>query len=144
MEDISALIPAGLREADELLTRYGRWAMRRHSKRRCASAEGMYRIPPNDDDRQPREVLLPLLDALAVQRALYRVPDLQRVVLAILYVPQRRPPQALLRIMRIPPRLSCDRHITGLRCFWNLYRMAERAIESAPPDAGSATRQPQG
>ena len=121
--NIAADIPAELRGADDLLTRYGRWAMHRHKKQRCASAEGMYRIPPNDDDRQPREVLLANFDAMTVQRALARVPDRERIVLAVLYVPQRLPPQAQLRILRIPPKLARERHLHGLRMFSNLHRV---------------------
>lgn len=126
--NIAADLPRDLWEADELLTKYGRWAMHRHKKQRCASAEGMYRIPPNDDDRQPREVKLKDFDAMTVQRALARVPDRERIVLAVLYVPQRLPPQAQFRMLRIPPKLARDRHLLGLRMFDNLFRvMSARA-----------------
>lgn len=122
-ENISADIPGNLAEADELLTRYGRWAMTRAGRERCGSAESMYRPPQNDDDRQPKADRLDMLDALNVQRALARVPDQQRVVLSVLYVPRRLPAEAQLRLLRIPPRLSRDRHLTGLRMFWNIYRL---------------------
>lgn len=139
-EDISAPIPDALRDADELLTRYGRWAMLRHGRRRCGSAEGRYAIPPNDDDRTPREVIMPMLDALAVQRALSRVPDLQRIVLSVLYIPHRIPSHRQLQMLRIPPRLSRDRHITGLRMFANLHRVLTGVsvcgIESRALNAG--------
>lgn len=123
--NIAADLPLELWQADELLSRYGRWAMHRHKKQRCVSAEGMFRAPPNDDDRQPREVMLRDFDALAVQRALARVPDRERIVLAVLYVPQRLPPQAQFRILRIPPKLARDRHLVGLRMFNNLYRVVK-------------------
>ena len=128
--NIAADIPAELRGADDLLTRYGRWAMHRHKKQRCASAEWMYRIPPNEDDRLPREVMLKDFDALAVQRALARVPDRERIVLAVLYVPQRLPAHVILQRMRIPARLSRERHLHGLRMFNNLHRV----LASAAPE----------
>lgn len=118
-ENFAADIPLGLREADELLTRYGQWARDRMHRRRCGSAEGRYRAPANDDDRQPREVLQPDFEALRCQRALARVPELERVVLAVLYVPQRIPVEVRLRWLRIPPRLCRERHLRGLRMFHN-------------------------
>ena len=121
--NIAADIPPSLADADELLRRYGRWAMHRHRKHRCASAEGQYHAPPNDDDRQPREQLMLNVDALACQRALARVPNLQRLVLAILYVPNRLPAEAQLRMLRIPPRLSQERHLSGLRIFEHVHKL---------------------
>jgi hypothetical protein len=132
-QPIAAEIPHDLQDADEALHRYGRWAMHRHRKQRCASAEGHYRIPPNDDNRQPREILLADFDAMTVQRAIARVPELERLVLTVLYIPQRLPPQAQLRILRIPPRLSVERHARGLRIFDNIHRAL---VHSRPPDAG--------
>lgn len=122
-ENLSADIPAELREADELLTRYGRWACDRRHRRRCGSAEGRYRAPANDDDRQPRELLQPDFEALQCQRALARVPDLERVVLTVLYVPQRVPVELQLRLLRVPPRLCRERQLRGLRMFWTQWRL---------------------
>lgn len=119
MLNIAADIPASLRDADETLTRYGRWAMARQTRRTCGSAEGRYKSAPNDDDRQPRENIMPQLDALAAQRALSRVPEMYRIVLAVLYIPQRLPPMAQFRILHIPPRLSQERHLVGLTIFKN-------------------------
>ena len=121
-------IPPRLQRADEVLHAYGRWAMDRFRKQRCASAEGMYRIPPGDADREPREILLPTPEAMEVHRALIRVPDLQRTVLHILYVPKRLPPEAQLRMLRIPARLCQQRHLDGLRMFDNLWRI----VHSSP------------
>lgn len=120
-------IPQRLREADEVLHAYGRWAMDRYRKQRCASAEGMYRIPPGDDDREPREALMPTPDALVAHRALIRVPDLQRTVLHILYVPKRLPPEAQLRMLRIPAKLCQQRHMDGLAMFDNIWRIMQTA-----------------
>lgn len=121
---IACDIPMALREADEILTRYGRWAFDRSTDRRCGSAEGAYRAPQDDEDRKPRESLMATHDALAAQRALQRVPDRERIVLNVLYIPKRLPPEAQLRILRIPPALSRERHLNGLRMFANLYSLA--------------------
>lgn len=123
LENLSAEVPHDLLDADKLLTLYGRWAMHRHPKRRCGSAEGNFRAPQNDDDRTPREPLLSTPSAMLCQRALARVPDRERVVLAILYVPQRLPVEAQLRILHIPPRLCRERHALGLRMFANAHRV---------------------
>jgi hypothetical protein len=58
-------------------------------------------------------------DALICQRALARVSDAERVVLAVLYVPRRITAEQQLRMLRIPPRISRDRHLCGLRQFAN-------------------------
>jgi len=42
---------------------------------------GNYRIPPNDDDRHPREILLPEPDVVAINRGLLAVPERERQVL---------------------------------------------------------------
>ena len=123
LENLCSEIPESLKEADELLRFYGRWAMTRRRIETCGSAEGNYRSPPRDEDRRaPREVLMTTDDAMAVQRALARVPDTNRLVLAILYIPKRQPVEAQLRMARIPPRLSRERHIDGLRMFGNIHK----------------------
>jgi len=120
-QNLSAEIPQSLQAADERLTRYGRWAMERLRRQRCGSAEGKYRSFQDDEDRAPREVLLHIDEAMACQRALARVPELERKVLTILYVPQRLPIEAQLRLAHIPPRLCQERHLRGLRMFDNLF-----------------------
>ncbi len=117
-------LPVDLREADERLTRYGRWAMDRLRRHTCGSAEGRYRSFQDDEDRAPREVLQHIDEALACQRALAKVPEQERKVLTILYVPQRLPIEAQLRMAHIPPRLCQERHLRGLRMFENLYKKA--------------------
>lgn len=124
----AAEIPADLADSDEALTRYGRWASDRGSRnRRCGSAEGRYRSTgweAVERRRAPPPLAMPPDQAMLVQRALARVPDLQRVVLAIIYIPHRLPPEAQLRLLRIPPALSVERHLRGLRMFDNLRRVA--------------------
>jgi hypothetical protein len=115
-------LPVDLRDADERLTRYGRWAMERHRRHSCGSAEGRYRSFQDDEDRIPAEVLQHIDEALACQRALARVPEQERKVLSILYIPQRLPIEAQLRFAHIPPRLCQERHLRGLRMFQNLYK----------------------
>ena len=132
--NLSADIPERLRDADELLTRYGRWAMYREARRRCGSAEGHYKPPPNDDDRKPREQIMNLQTAMDCQRALARVPDVERTALTILYIPQHFngrlvPVEMQCRLLRLPPRLMQDRHLRGLTMFNNLLRV----IQSCAP-----------
>lgn len=121
--NLTADIPPTLQEADERLTRYGRWAMDRQRRRTCGSAEGRYRSTQDDQDRAPKEVLLHIDEALACQRALARVPELERKVLAILYVPQQhRSIELQLRLARISARSCQERHLRGLRMFDNLFK----------------------
>lgn len=132
--NLSADIPLSLRDADDLLMRYGRWAMYRKVRRSCGSAEGHYKAPANDDDRKPREQIMSQQEALDCQRALARVPDVERVALTILYIPQHVngrlvPAVVQCRLLRLPPRLMQERHLRGLRMFDNLLKV----IHSAPP-----------
>ena len=125
---VTADIPSELIAADVALHKYGRWAMDRRRVLRCGSAEGRYRAPQNDDDRTPREMLFGPDEAVRVQRALARVPERERVVLAILYVP--RPPwsiEAQLRIARVPPSACRERHLHGLRMFANIYSVTRKS-----------------
>ena len=133
-DNISADIPADLADADEALTRYGRWAAGRGSRNRCGSAEREYRpsgVEARERRRAPLPLQMPAAEAMACQRALARVPDQERVVLALLYVPRRQPPEQQLRLLRIPPVLSRDRHLRGLRMFWNI-----RKLMDAPQGTG--------
>jgi hypothetical protein len=123
MASFAAEIPEGLSDMDDLMTRYGRWAMSRWTPSTCGSAEGMYRPERGsvEDRRNPPEVIMPPGDALAVQRALSEVPEKYRIVLQYLYVPQRLPAHVMLARARIPPKLSQERQIDGLRMLKNIY-----------------------
>lgn len=121
--NIAAEIPLNLQEADERLTRYGRWAMDRMRVHRCGSAEGKYRSVQNDDDRIPIEILLHIDEAMSCQRAFAKLPERERIVLKILYVPQRMPIEVQLRIARLNPRMCQERHLLGLRMFENLFQI---------------------
>lgn len=136
LEDIAAAVPPNLAQADEMLTRYGRWA---RASGRGGTPYTVDRQYIREADRREsleayqrrresalREMLLTVADAMRVQRALARVPDRERIVLAVLYVPRKVSPREQLRILRIPPRLSRERHLAGLRMFWNLHEMRPR------------------
>lgn len=139
---IAADIPADLIDADHALSRYGRWATTASGgAKRCGSAERMFRSEKwfavelrrsAEYARATREPLMSTDEALICQRALARVPDLQRVVLTVLYIPRRLPAEAQLRILRIPPRLSQDRHLRGLRMFDNLRRVMTMETSAKP------------
>ena len=125
-ENIAAEVPHDLRDADERLNAYGRWAWDRPSARRCGSAEGHFRPGGGAVLESRRETKMPGLsaeEALLCQRALARVPDRERVVLCILYIPRKMPPQVQLRLLQIPARISRERHLHGLRMFDNLHRV---------------------
>ena len=122
-QNLAAEIPLDLREADELLAKYGRWAKDRRRYERCGSAEGAYKAPPNDDDRQPKMPTLTLSEAMACQRALAGVPQAERIVLGVLYIPRKVPVEVQLRRLNVPPRLSRERHLSGLRMWWNRLRL---------------------
>ncbi len=142
--DIYAEIPPRLLEADDLLHRYGRWAKDRIRLHSCGSAERAYRPPWNEHDREPRVILMHIDLAMACQRALARVPERERVVLTVLYVPRRVPANVQLNRLRIPPRLSRERHLCGLAMFDNLvgllYSRPHRANRELQP---GAFRQPE-
>lgn len=136
-QQIHAEVPPELQAADDLLQRYGRSVMDRFRKQHCASAEGRYAIPPNDDDREPREVLLSAIDVTLVQRALMGVAERERTMLNILYVPQRLPAEAQLRMKRIPTSLAASRHLDGLKQFSERHRIE---MEKSDRAAGGLRR----
>ena len=145
-ENISSDIPVSLRYADDLLSAYGRWAADKPTRHRCGSAEGAYRPGAGEALEQRREGKqwsLRADEAMICQRALARVPDLERVVLVVLYIPRRVPAEAQLRRLHIPPRLARQRHLYGLRMFDNIRHVLELArcensVRLRAPDAGSA------
>lgn len=129
---IYAEIPHDLTAADDLLHRYGRWALDRHGPQTCGSAEGRYHPERGEleERRAPREVLISTPDAVNVQRALQRVPQLERVVLQYLYVPQRWPAHVMLAKAKIPARLSQERHLAGLRMFSNIFLRTSKFFDT--------------
>lgn len=115
-------LPQELRDADALLTRYGRWAQDRYQKRRCASAEGQYVPPPmRGQDDEPMQPFMADWSAMNVQHALVKVPMQYRRVLQAYYIPQRRPHHAVRRELKIATALWEQSRIEGLRRFWSAY-----------------------
>ena len=115
-------IPPELRQADEVLEQYGRWAQDRYQKQHCASIEHKYRPPARPGDEAP-EPFIADFKALDVQHALVVVPMQYRRVLQALYIPQRLPPQAIRRQHRIKPGDWDASHLIGLRMFWGVYSL---------------------
>lgn len=121
--DINLNVPAELRDAEELLERYGRWAQDRYKKQRCASAEGRYVPPPTRsvDCDEPLQPLMPDWSARQVQMALQVVPMQWRRVLFAFYIPQRKPWQAMRRVMG--GKTWDESKVAGLREFWKIYSL---------------------
>jgi hypothetical protein len=113
-------IPPELRDADELLYRYGQWAQDRYKKQHCASIEHKYRPPVLPGDEPPTPLMADFR-AMDVQHALVVVPMQYRRVLQAFYIPQRLPPQALRRQHGIPSKTWEASHQIGLRMFWSIY-----------------------
>lgn len=128
--EIAAPIPPELRAADELLTQYGRWArMGRGGARGCGSAERHYRAPAGEVLEARREAVdvgMSTPDAIKCQKALARIPEPERIVLQVLYVPQRCPAHVQFRILRIHPTDSQARHLRGLTMFDYFRQKMER------------------
>lgn len=117
-------LPHDLRQADELLEKYGRWAQDRYKKRRCASAEGRYRPPPTrQPGDEPMEAFIPDWSARQVQLALQAVPMQFRRVLFAVYVPQKEHPMAARRRYRLQKDVWEHSRIEGLKSFWSIYRL---------------------
>lgn len=120
IRDAKPSIPPELREADDLLYRYGQWAQDRFKKQHCASIEHRYRPPPLPGDEAPTPLMADFR-AMDVQHALVVVPMQYRRVLQAFYIPQRLPPNALRRKHGIPTKTWEVSHIMGLRMFWGIY-----------------------
>jgi hypothetical protein len=135
-QEIAAEVPSDLLRADFLLRQYGIWASTGRRNVAPGTLDRMYRRESDGRESReayrercaevPRDPIMTTPDALAVHRALVRVADDERMVLQILYVPQRVAPQHQLRILRIPPLVSRERHLGGLRQFDNLHRIGGR------------------
>jgi hypothetical protein len=123
-----AAVPCDLHEADDILTKYGRWAAGGGSARTCGSAEGRYRAPGREALEARRQPASPLEPAQrdAAQRALARVSPANRTVLAALYVPSRWPIARQLRAAGVSPRECASLHLHALRQWWGLYGLALR------------------
>jgi hypothetical protein len=115
-------LPVELREAEELLVRYGQWAQGRYQKRRCGSAEGQYVPPPTrGQEHGPMQAFMLDWSAIKVQQALVVVPMQYRRVLQAYYIPQRRSHHAVRRELKINAGLWEQSRIEGMRRFWAAY-----------------------
>lgn len=130
-ENFSADIPPELARTDELLTQYGRWATSHGARKGAPTLDRMF---IREADRKesleayqrrrahvPGEALMPTPDAMNVQRALAKVPDQERIVLCMLYIPRRQPVHVQMAALRITPSLCRIRHLSGLRMFKHLH-----------------------
>ncbi len=136
-ENFAADIPPELARADDLLTQYGRWATSYGARKVAPTLDRMF---IREADRKesleayqrrrahvPGEALMPTPDAMNVQRALARVPDVERIVLCMLYIPRRQPVHVQVAALRITPSLCRIRHLSGLRMFKNLHDVVSLA-----------------
>ena len=109
-EQLYADIPDALAATDSLLAQYGRWAVNTSGGAgRCGSAERAYRGRNRESSRVPLQPAPRTADMLRVQRALAKVPELERDVLVGLYIPGRG-----YKLRRIPAFILRGRHIAGL------------------------------
>lgn len=121
--DLNLTVPVELRQAEELLEKYGRWAQDRYRKQRCASAEGRYQPPPGHGahDEEPMMPFIPDWSARQVQLALQDVPMQFRRVLFAIYIPQKEHPNSARRRIGMSNRDWNEGRIRGLRSFWAIY-----------------------
>lgn len=130
-ENFAADIPPELAKADDLLTQYGRWATSYGARKGAPTLDRMF---IREADRKesleayqrrrahvPGEALMPTPDAMNVQRALAKVPDQERIVLCMLYIPRRQPVHMQVAALRLTPSLCRIRHLSGLRMFGHLH-----------------------
>lgn len=113
-------LPAELLEADDILRRYGRWARGGSGAARCGSAEGNYRAPQDDEDRQPSEPVMVVADVERVRKSLMQLPPMTLLVIQWLYV-DTSGIQAKMRRHHIQPRHMRERHLEGVRLFWRAW-----------------------
>lgn len=117
-----AELPAELLEADDILRRYGRWCRGgQGGPARCGSAEGQYRAPQDDEDRQPSEPAMPAADVERARKALGELPMMTLLVVQWLYVRPASAP-ALMRKHGIQPSHMRERHLEGVRIFWRAWQ----------------------
>ncbi len=117
-------LPAELLEADDILRRYGRWARPHMIYETCGSAEGNYKAPPNDEDRLPSPPVLPPRENERARKALIGLPTMTRLIIQWLYV-HPGSAQHYMRKHGLQPRHMRERHLSGVREFWTLYRSNE-------------------
>lgn len=128
-------ITEDLKDADQALETYGKWAADRPQIRTCGSAEGKYKSPQDDIDRQPASQYN-IDEMMACQRALAGVQDKERIVLTILYIPRKVSIQAQIRLYKLDQRTFAERHRSGLRQFEMLLRLTKKSGINKLPHQG--------
>jgi hypothetical protein len=114
--------PDDLKSADRLLDQYGRWAQDRYKKQHCLSIEHRYRPPKIYSDDEPMEPFIADFRAMDVQRVLNLVPLMYRRILHGYYIPQRKPPEAIRRTLRMSISVWNEGLHLGVRMFDNNWR----------------------
>jgi len=121
---LRAIIPDDLAAADAMLTLYGKWAADRGWRARtCGSAEGRYRAEAPQAGTQCAGISEAQREAAQSALGMLRDP-LHRTVLAVLYVPQARPPGHLMRLAGISSERSREAHAVALARWWAIYKHA--------------------
>lgn len=135
LEVFAADVPADLRDADDALNEYGRWATSRGGRKGPNTLDRAYLREA--DHRESLEAWLrrrahvpgkPLMStpaALRVQRALAQVDTGPRKALIALYIPAWPPLPVRLRKLDISPRQCREWHLEGLRLFDRLWRASQ-------------------
>lgn len=132
MLNLTCEITSDLVLADKMLEVYGRWAADRPQIRTCGSAEGKYKSPQDDIDRQPVSQVN-IDEMMACQKALAAVNEKERIVLTILYIPRKVPIQAQIRLYKLDQRVFPERHRSGLKQFdLLLHLFRNRDIKAIP------------
>jgi hypothetical protein len=126
-QQLYADLPAELLEADDVLRRYGRWCRGGSGPARCGSAEGNYRAPQDDEDRQPAEPIMPRADVDRVRQALGELPMMTLCVIQWLYVTPGQV-QRKMRETGLQPKHLRERHLEGVRLFWNALRKSNATM----------------
>lgn len=125
-QQLYADLPADLQEADDILRRYGRWARGGGGGgARCGSAEGAYRSPQDDEDRQPSEPTMAAIDVERTRKALATLPTMTLCVIQWLYVDSSSL-QSKMRKHGVQPRHMQERHLEGVRLFWSEWSRCEK------------------
>lgn len=149
LEDIAAPIPENLLRADELLTRYGRWARTKSRGYKPVTVERQFDAAMDSHEslaswqercsRVPRDVAMPVRIAVAVQNIVQKLPFHERIVLHALYVPKATPARVQLQIVGVSARNSRVLHISGLRRFDGVSR-SDLEIQRWAIDVGIETQ----
>lgn len=128
-QQLYAELPADLAEADEILLRYGRWARGGSGPGTCGSAEGDYRAPQDDEDRQPKSPEMLRMDIDRARASLIALPTMSRLILQWIYVRPASLP-ANMRKHGLQPHHTRELHLLGVREFWRHWQRLQPITKS--------------